>query len=327
MPTFFDSSDLHLVKAEHGFDSYWVGGFVRTTGNENYIVLAHAAVYGNMTTYRGGILSLDDPQSYVAKYYRAVDEFTNGTVEPFHLTIPGDVFEMKFTGPVDEWFPRIDTVSRVPEAPFDFSLDMKQAGRPPVLNAGLGSWRWVGGTQHQVSVTEGRLTGTFTLNKTVFTIDPDNSVGWYDRQWGPTFVSHFTWFGLYLTKTSSSPSFSPLASREQIYASIWNWKDEINGNKSFATIQGPSGTNTVIPVVGFTPVDTFHSPASNKTYSLQHTVILADGTALHIKPVLRDQEFVLEGFDNPFYSGAVEVSGDDYTGYGFVDILPGGDSF
>ncbi|KAL2826895.1 hypothetical protein BDW59DRAFT_144906 [Aspergillus cavernicola] len=320
VPTIFDLSDLHLVKAEHAFDSYWTGGIIRTTSNDNYLLVAHAAVYGNVTTYRGGILSLDDPLGYHPKYYQAVDTFThnNGTVEPFHLTVPGNVFDMEFIGPANEWFPRLKVTSRVPETKFNIAIDMDKAG-PPVLNAGLGSWRWVGEPQHQVSVPRGRLSGTFTVNDTLFTIDPSQSLAWYDRQWGPTLVPAFTWFGLHLTSSN--------APHEEIYASIWNWEDDVNGNKSFATVQRPSGINSIVPLAEFTATDSFHSPASNKTYSLDHRIRLADGTLLHIKPVRRDQEFVLQGFDNPFYSGAVEVTGNKYTGYGYIDILPGGGSF
>lgn len=313
LPVFYDTSDIHLVEAKHGFDSFWAVNYIHTTDNRSFLVSAHALVGNGSATQRAGILSLDEPLKFFTRNYQTIGSIkdNNGTLEPFNLTMPGGQFGMaNHRGPRGEPFPSMRIFSHLPETKFDIDVDMQG---PAILNAGLGSWLWGGGIQHQVSLPAARPHGTIVVNNTTLSIDSRKSFTWYDRQWGPTSANNFTWLGLYLTASDNSQS----------YMSVWNWVDTVNGDKSFATIQTDVGVNTVVPLAGFqvSDADVFQSKASCTRYPLEYKITLIDGSHLVVKSVRPDQEYVLEGTKTGFYSGYVQVSG-NYTGYGAIDILP-----
>lgn len=317
LPVFYEISDINLVKASHALDSFWAVNFIRTTNNRTFVVSANAIIRNGSATQRAGILSLDDPSTLFATNYQSVGVVreNNGTLDPFNLTMPGGQFGLetirhRAAAASEEAFPPMRIFSHLPETEFDIKLKFQG---PVLLNAGLGSWLWGGGIQHQISLPAARPHGTIVVDNSTLLIDSSKSVTWYDRQWGPTMPDHFTWFGLYLTAKDGTES----------YISIWNWEDGINGNKSFATIQNHAGVSTVLPLSSFQPSkkDILRSKATGQVYALQHHITLVDGSHLVIKSLRPDQEFVIDNSRVGFYSGYVEVSG-DYTGHGMIDIMP-----
>ncbi|KAL4964287.1 uncharacterized protein BDV14DRAFT_209428 [Aspergillus stella-maris] len=318
LPVFYDISDVNLVEANHALDSFWAVNYIRTTNNRSFLLNVNALVRNGSATQRAGIMSLDNPSVPYPKNYQNVGQVknNNGTLDPFNLTMPGGRFGLETTGQgaasssKEAVLPPMRIFSHHPGTEFDIDLDFQG---PVLLNAGLGSWRWGGGIQHQVSLPEARPRGTFVVDNITLTIDPRHSVTWYDRQWGPTQPDHFTWFGLYLTDKTGTES----------YISIWDWEDEINGNKTFVTMLDQDGANTALPVLDFqrSTDNVFHSKATGVTYVLQHNITLADGSELIVTAAQPDQEYVMDGTTVGFYSGYVEVSG-DYMGHGAMDIMP-----
>ncbi|RDW78878.1 uncharacterized protein DSM5745_05730 [Aspergillus mulundensis] len=317
LPVFYDISDVNLVEADHAFDSFWAVNYIRTTDNRTFFVSANAIIRNGSATQRAGILSLDDPSSLYTKHYQDIGlvREKNGTLDPFNLTMPGGQFGLEtlhhHAASSPEALPPMRIFSHLPGTEFDIDLEFKA---PVLLNAGLGSWRWAGGIQHQVSLPASRPRGTIIVDNTTLSIDSDKSVTWYDRQWGPTMPDRFTWFGFYLTSAKDGI---------ESYVSIWHWVDDINGNKSFATIQNQAGVSTVLPLLNFQPskTDIFHSKATGNLYALQYNITLMDGSHIIVKSQLQDQEYVLDDSTVGFFSGYVEVSG-DFTGHGTVDIMP-----
>ncbi|KAJ5208689.1 hypothetical protein N7449_003068 [Penicillium cf. viridicatum] len=318
LPLFYNLSEPHPVRSSHGVNSFWMSSFVRTTDNGSYLVMAHTSFQGGVGyTQRGGILSLDEPLGSYPRFYQtsfvaAVAKNNHTNIEPLNLTLSSGAFGLESVGPATDPSSPLRFFSRVPEAKFDVVFDMSA---PVILNAGLGSWLWAGAIQNQWSMPAGRTRGSFVVNDSVLTIDPDQSFTWYDRQWGATQVPTFTWFGLHLAPPDESTG--------KIYFSIWNWVDPVDGNKSFATVQSQSGISSVVPVVEFSASEenVFHSQATNSTYPLEYDISLLDGTHLHISSVRPDQEYVITNTTSGFYSGVMEVTG-SYTGYGVADILP-----
>ncbi|EKV12637.1 short-chain dehydrogenase, putative [Penicillium digitatum] len=315
LPVFYDASDIDLVEANHATDSYWVANYIRTTSNESFYVSAHIMVRNGSATQRAGIMSLDKPLGYYKQNYQNIGPVreSNGTLEPFNITMPGGKFGMEaipHKNAARETFLPMRIHSHLPEVTFDIDLDMKG---PVVLNAGLGSWLWAGGLQNQISLPVTRPRGSLVVDNRKLTIDSKKSFSWYDRQWGPTSPERFTWLGLYLNAPNKTES----------YLSIWNWEDSVNGNKSFATLQSRAGTNTVLSLTRFEASDkhVLNSTVTGNKYSLEYKIKLADGTQLRVKSARPNQEFVMENSTVGFYSGYVEVSG-DYTGYGAMDIMP-----
>ncbi|KGO76094.1 hypothetical protein PITC_006370 [Penicillium italicum] len=315
LPVFYDASDIDLVEANHAMDSFWAANFIRTTNNQSFFISAHIIVRNGSATQRAGIMSLDEPLEFYTQTYQNIGPVreSNGTLEPFNLTMPGGRFGMEtipHRNATRGTFLSKRIFSHLPAVKFDIDLEMKG---PVLLNAGLGSWLWGGGLQNQISLPVTRPHGTFVVENRTLTIDPKRSFTWYDRQWGPTSPERFTWLGLYLTAPN----------KPKVYISIWNWEDSVNGNKSFATLQSHDGTNTVLPLTRFEPSDkhVFNSTVSGNKYSLEYNIRLADGTKLHVKSSRPDQEYVMDNSTIGFYSAYVEVSG-DYTGYGAMDIMP-----
>ncbi|KAJ5920318.1 hypothetical protein N7516_011176 [Penicillium verrucosum] len=321
LPVFYEISDINLVDADHALDSFWAVNYIRTMDNRGFLVSANAIIRNGSATQRAGIMSLDDSSTLFATNYQNVGivRENNGTRDPFNLTMPGGRFGLE-TMPhraaaaaadsSPEALPPMRIFSHLPETEFDINLEFEG---PVILNAGLGSWLWAGGIQHQISLPAARPRGTIVVDNSTLFIDSSKSVTWYDRQWGPTMPDHFTWFGLYLTAEDGTES----------YISIWNWEDDINGNKSFATIQNQAGISTVLPLSSFQPSkkDLFHSKVSGQAYAVHHDITLMDGSHLVVKSPRPDQEFVVDNSRIGFYSGYVKVSG-DYTGHGMVDIMP-----
>ncbi|OJZ80141.1 hypothetical protein ASPFODRAFT_212858 [Aspergillus luchuensis CBS 106.47] len=314
LPVFYDKSDIELVEANHAFDSFWAANYVHTTDNRNFLVSLNAIVINGSATQRAGILSLDAPLAFFKANYGSVGHVkgSNGTLDPFNLTMPGGKFGLEIvprnvTG--GGRFPHMRIFNNLPETEFDIDLEMRG---PTLLNAGLGSWFWVDDIQNQVSLPAARPHGTLVVNHTTLVIDPLRSTTWYDRQWGPTMPDTFCWFGLYLTDSDNVKS----------YMSIWHWKDPIEGDKSFATVQNNPGATTVFPLANFlsSTNEVYHSAVTGSAYPLMHNVTLPDGSYLVIKSVRPDQEYVMNNSTSAFYSGYVEVSG-DFTGHGVVDIM------
>ncbi|KAJ5955139.1 hypothetical protein N7501_009418 [Penicillium viridicatum] len=318
LPVFYEISDINLVETNHALDSFWAVNYIRTMDNRSFVVSANAIIRNGSATQRASIMSLDDSSTLFAKNYQSVGivRENNGTLDPFNLTMPGGRFGLETmphrvaAASSSEALSPMRIFSHLPEIEIDIDLEFQG---PVILNAGLGSWLWAGGIQHQISLPAARPHGTIVVDNATLFIDSCRSVTWYDRQWGPTMPDHFTWFGLYLTAKDGLES----------YVSIWNWEDDINGNKSFATIMDQAGASTVLPLSSFQPSmkDLFHSKASGHAYALQHDITLMDGAHLVVKSSRPDQEFVIDNSRIGFYSGYVEVSG-DYTGHGMVDIMP-----
>ncbi|KAL4901093.1 hypothetical protein BDW74DRAFT_182189 [Aspergillus multicolor] len=285
LPIFYDTSDIHLVNASHGLDSFWGSSFIRTTNNHAFLISANIITNNGTATQRAGFHSVDDSLSDTAltrNFQAAVlAAGSDGTAEPFNITTQDGRFAMESipTSNCDsaeagaQAFPPMHIFSSIQDISFDIDIYMQG---PVILNAGIGSFQWGGSIQHHISLSAARPSGTITVNNEILTIDSESSFTWYDRQWGPTLPDHLTWFGLYVTAPDNTRS----------YLSVWNWQDSINGDKSFVTIQEENGSrNIVVPVMAFDPSDTllFTSSVTGLVYPLEYNVTLEDGTEFRVR--------------------------------------------
>lgn len=129
----------------------------------------------------------------------------------------------------------------------------------------------------------GKTTGSLTLEGTNVTIDPLHSKTWYDREWGNVAQAWY-WFEIHIEPMPAYPTGAVL--------SVWNWADDISGNKNFATVRDVSGTQSVVPVTNFTlNLDSvWPSIHTGDKWAQDFDLVLADGTALSISSIRDDQE-------------------------------------
>lgn len=215
-------------------------------------------------------------------------------------------------GPAE--LPGIRSYSTVPGTEFDLSFDMSS---PPLLIGGDGMFWNSGGLGYQWAMPAGVTRGWVKLNGMKVEVDSERSLTWYDRQWGlsPPF---FTWFQVHLPGPSGDKA-------ERLF-SIWNWQDNVNGAKSFATWRiGTAAQQIVSPntiVVSSSRV--FKSARTGKTWPLDWTVSFTDGLKLEVSSVEPDQELYGEGIPLLTYTGFVNITarypcGKVVDGFGVVE--------
>jgi hypothetical protein len=177
-----------------------------------------------------------------------------------------------------------------------------------------------GGLGYEWSMPAGTTTGSFVINGETVFVDSVKSSTWYDREWGNVAQS-WVWFEIHLESIGPGKS--------GIDMSVWVWKDNISGDKQFATVRETPGVHTVIPVMSLQPSNrTFTSPTTGAIYPLDFELNLIDGTKLSISSVRPDQELFDQKRTFIGYEGYAIVTGSYKSipgahGYGIIEqVLP-----
>jgi hypothetical protein len=195
---------------------------------------------------------------------------------------------------------------------FDLTFETSS---PVLLNAGTGSFEVTGGLGYEWSMPAGKTTGSLTLQGSTVTIDPFHSKTWYDREWGNVAQAWY-WFEIHIEPMPAYPTGAVL--------SVWNWIDDISGNKNFATVRDSPGTQSVVPVTNFTPnLDSvWTSVHTGDKWVQDFDLVLDDGTSLSISSIRDDQEF---------WNEADAAAGGGFEGYmtvtGSYKGIPGARGF
>lgn len=195
---------------------------------------------------------------------------------------------------------------------FDLTFETSS---PVLLNGGTGGFECLNGTGWEWSMPAGKTTGSLTLDGTTVTVDSAHSKTWYDREWGNVPQSWY-WFEVHIEPLVAYPNGAVL--------SIWNWKDNVSGNKNFATVRDGTGTQSVVPVKSFTPNkdSAWTSNVTGGIFVQEFELSLTDGTCLSITSIRNDQEMydVTEPAAGTGFEGYMTVTG-SYKG------IPGATGF
>jgi hypothetical protein len=163
---------------------------------------------------------------------------------------------------------------------FDLTFETSS---PVLLNGGTGSFEVTGGVGYEWSMPAGKTAGSLALEGTTVTIDTAHSKTWYDREWGNVAQSWY-WFEIHIDPMAAYPKGAVL--------SVWNWIDDISGNKNFATVRDAPGIQRVVPVTTFTRnlKSTWTSTHTGDKWVQDFKIVLQDGTSLSISSIREDQE-------------------------------------
>lgn len=322
LPLNFNLSDSqHAGNIEIG-GSFWLNSFVHGSNGQDYYIAAHAMDYGSnipgaKPVYRGAIMGISDPSLFV-KFGPTVSPGTNFYDEAGNFHAIFDHFGMETSNGSDP-LQGIHTYSSVEGIEFDITFNYSS---PVLLNAALGSYQVNGNTGYEWSIPRGATAGWLKVNGELINVVPSRSLSWYDRQWG-SLQDAFRW--LAVNFPDPVPSWLGLS-----VLCVWDWDDDVDGPKQFATIRSAStGRDSVVPVsVSVSTTNTYTSPETGMVYPSEGVVVIGD-VELHVTTPRPDQIFEPAeegtGFP-PQFSGYVEVvarkKGErPVTGYGAVDFM------
>ncbi|EKG14547.1 Hydroxyneurosporene synthase [Macrophomina phaseolina MS6] len=159
-------------------------------------------------------------------------------------------------------------------------------------NLGSGTFNFGAGNTSQWSLSACRTAGTLTIDGRDYTIDPDNSLTWYDRQWGYGGPTNFTWFGLRFPESNISLSVWAIDYKTEATADEWR----------FATARTAHG-DLIVPFTFKPGAGVWTSETTNFTYPSTWELEFRDGEKLVITAVRPDQEL------GTAFSGFVNVEG------------------
>lgn len=306
----FNTSNSQIANASN---SWWSSSFVSGSDNHEYLIVSHLLATPTFSVYRGSIYDITEPEFY---------QFTETSVNTslldnnqggaFNVSTADYYFGSTCPGNATK---QLRTASTRSDVQYDITFDLSA---PVIFNLGIGGYFQFGQDQTaEWSMPAGRTSGTLVRNGTTITIDPEQSLTWYDRQWnfGAATSFNWTWFELHLNDSSH---------KQPKKMSVWAYDDKVVGHRQWATIQPEAGINTVLPIVTFQPFgNPWTSPHTNNTYYQNWNVVLQDGTNLTIHSASNDQELYSSSFAS--YEGFITVSGtgpsgDMITGYGLVEI-------
>ncbi|PWY82125.1 hypothetical protein BO70DRAFT_405343 [Aspergillus heteromorphus CBS 117.55] len=286
--------------------SWWTSSYLTTEDSQQYFVFSQFMTgNNNQSIYRSSVLDLAD----LSYSYSIVAG--NGTTASKRLLIQAE--DNGFEALSDDNIARMRTWSNNDNTTFDITWNATSVA---LVDGGTGSFALSSSTSYQWGLPGCRTAGTLTIDETEKTIDPTNSMTWYDRQWGTTGVSssisalNWTWHELHLPNTADK-------------LSIWAIDDNGSPTARFATIRARDGSQYVVPAT-FTPDygRTYESSNTGTVYPLDWTVEIGNWGSLRISSVAEDQEVAGSTKAQTIYEGFVTFVGDfnnqAVAGYGLV---------
>lgn len=175
------------------------------------------------------------------------------------------------------------------------------------------------GVTYEWGVPACATTGNVVVDGETVEIDTEQSVTWYDRQWGPGAAPNWTWFELHVGDCSSEVDTK---------MSVWFFPGAAGTTKGFGTVRdSETGGYSVRPANITATGRSWTSSATNISYDLSWDVEFYDGTSLAINCPRDDNELRTDGNIMVTYEGYVEVNGtwangSQLTGFGLVEIEP-----
>jgi predicted secreted hydrolase len=178
-----------------------------------------------------------------------------------------------------------------------------------------------------------RTSGTLKINGRTKDIDSENSLTWYDRQFGEAASStsskrSITERGRITTRTTSALNWTWLELHipaTTYKLSIWNIDAEGEEFARFGTIRKGDGSLDVVPVT-WTPDYslTYTSPNTGNIYPLRWSIEIAGWGSLSVLSASANQEISGPADSETAYEGFVTLTGhfadSDVSGYGVVEI-------
>ncbi|KAH6668264.1 hypothetical protein B0J14DRAFT_158268 [Halenospora varia] len=252
-------------------NSHWAVYYISATNGHDYFICGQG-----LETQDNGILS----HQYRVLITDITDKSSYGTAmtDP-DATLSTDTFNFQSKGfktyaTTPDLFSTMVSISSVPNA--TFSLVSRPKG-PNLYHAGSGSYFWGDDRTFEHAAPELYITGNLTYKGQTVDVIPEKSTGWYDRQYGPGYVSAgWNLFMFYL--------------QNGVKGCVWH-THPVNGGPvlRMATVLFPDGHHEIYTVADdIHPAIPFTSKLTNATYYRHHQVhIIGLDTTLNFDlPVL-----------------------------------------
>jgi len=234
-----------------GIKSYWWASFIKGDDDHDYCIVITGANAG--------------PSETVSSI--SISDITENTHFGISIYDPGQVSTTKFYGQssiltygsdAEDQFSESYVISNLTEVPFNLTFVPKG---PNFYQGGSGSFKWGSDIAYAFDTPEQLISGTFSFNGKDVKVVPEESMTWFDYQWGPGYA-------------------------------IGGWKDFVvlldNGVKmqvtvlnqyphyqqaSYATVMFPDGHHEIWPVSNDTlPRNPWVSEATNFTYYQDYVI-------------------------------------------------------
>ncbi|KAL1798455.1 hypothetical protein ACET3X_002492 [Alternaria dauci] len=201
--------------------------------------------------------------------------------------------------------------SRGSNEQYEYNLTVKASSRV-ILNAGTGFFNWGKGSTTQWSLPSGQTSGTLSIGNSLYQIDGERSMTWYDRQYGTGSPDGgFTWFGVHFPGSD-------------VKASIWfSDNEDPKQHLRFATIRTSYGLSIVRFNLTADPNVAWTSPETNTTYQTRWILDFDNGDFLEVNSVRKDQEIAADAL--VAVSAFASVKGRFFgqkKGFALIDVVP-----
>ncbi|CAI9625290.1 hypothetical protein GT037_007581 [Alternaria burnsii] len=223
------------------------------------------------------------------------------------LSIKGEGFELSSNSDDDV----ASMISGGSTDHYKYNLTVKASSRV-ILNAGTGFFNWRKGNTTQWSFPSGQTSGTLSIGESLYQVNEERSMTWYDRQHGGSGPDGgFTWFGVQFPGSN-------------VKASIWHSDNEDPEQRlRFATVRKNYGLSIVRFNATADPNEVCTSPTSKTTYQTKWFLDFDNGDLLEVTSVKRDQDIPAEGL---FAASAFASVKGRFFGqknrFALVDVVP-----
>jgi predicted secreted hydrolase len=246
-----------------------------------------------LTTHGITQIALTDEQKDT--YTSEQDTFKPGQFSTSTSKLDVRMPNASLSGPVNDMRLKAD----LPHGEGVLDLSLKAVG-PTLYNNGTGLFPFLSGTSYYYSLPDLQTSGTLTLHGSTQRV---TGTSWLDRQWGDwnwNALHKWTWMALRL-------------SNGQVL-NLWDLFEN-TGEKHWATVLNPDGSERVVSVDPLTPQATDYqtSPTTGQRYAGEWTVTIPSLDAKLIvtdKPVLQEIQS-----QTPFSPGINEAVGSVYGSY------------
>lgn len=330
LPLTFDPQTSQTLLYRNASSWYSIS-FITTTTSEQFVLLSHTIPYflNNTGFHRSSILDLGRLGEEGAYW-------SDETLVTTPASIVGSNGGLSISYPDGYTFEALSndslhlirTTQSNPSLPLAFNLTWSLDTTPILLNGGLGSLALGASSGAFPSVTTEwsvpacLTSGSFAYNGTSYSVNPEETFTWYDRQWDGIPPQNWTWFGLHVGAEGSNETDTVL--------SCWaiQQADPAVPARDFCTVRLSGGGMLVQPyTLTALASSEWTSPSSNYTYYTSHTLTWPDGSIMNVTSVLQDQELVAppEVGVTTSYEGFVNVrgrlDGKAIEGFGVVEMV------
>lgn len=281
-----------------GIKSYWWANFLKGDDGHDYCLVITGANAGSENVVSSiGFTDITNNTYFGVSYY-----------DPGQVSITdfsGQSSILTFGSHAEDQFSETWVISNLTELPFNLSWVPKG---PLLYQGGSGAFKWGKQLAYAIDIPDTLVTGSFTSNGKEVNVVPEESMAWFDYQWGPGYASG-GWQAFVILLDNGVRMQVTLTAPNPEYA-----------QGSFATVMYPDGYHAVWPVSNDTlRKNSWVSPDTNFTYWQDYVInIPSKKTSLVVHlPVQGGETAPLE---NPTASNTIADSFAYYSGTfeGFV---------